>query len=305
MSPESVYREFLTRISSDRIQKNASMKKHTSFQAGGNADLMITPGSLEELSETLKILAFYNVATIVMGNGTNLLVLDGGYRGTIVKIGRDLGRFETNKNTLIAGAGALLKDAAAEALVQGLAGIEFASGIPGSVGGAVFMNAGAYDGEMKGIVEFVRVMSKDGERIDELGNADMGYGYRKSVIMDTGGIVVSAGFSLAAKDPEAIRARMEELSEKRKEKQPLDMPSAGSFFKRPPGSYAGKLIEDAGLKGRSVGGAAISTKHAGFLINKDNATAKDIIGLMRVVQDEVYQNAGVRLEPEIRIIGEE
>jgi UDP-N-acetylmuramate dehydrogenase len=266
---------------------------------------MITPGSLEELSETLKILAFYNVATIVMGNGTNLLVLDGGYRGTIVKIGRDLGRFETNKNTLIAGAGALLKDAAAEALVQGLAGIEFASGIPGSVGGAVFMNAGAYDGEMKGIVEFVRVMSKDGERIDELGNADMGYGYRKSVLMDTGGIVVSAGFSLAAKDPEAIRARMEELSEKRKEKQPLDMPSAGSFFKRPPGSYAGKLIEDAGLKGRSVGGAAISTKHAGFLINKDNATAKDIIGLMRVVQDEVYQNAGVRLEPEIRIIGEE
>jgi UDP-N-acetylmuramate dehydrogenase len=222
-----------------------------------------------------------------------------------VKIGRDLGRFETNKNTLIAGAGALLKDAAAEALVQGLAGIEFASGIPGSVGGAVFMNAGAYDGEMKGIVEFVRVMSKDGERIDELGNADMGYGYRKSVLMDTGGIVVSAGFSLAAKDPEAIRARMEELSEKRKEKQPLDMPSAGSFFKRPPGSYAGKLIEDAGLKGRSVGGAAISTKHAGFLINKDNATAKDIIGLMRVVQDEVYQNAGVRLEPEIRIIGEE
>ena len=305
MSRESIYQELLKRFSSDRVQKNAAMKEFTSFQAGGSADLLVIPGSVEDLSETLKILAFHDVDALIMGNGTNLLVLDGGYRGAIVKIGQDLGHFETKNNLLIAGAGALLKDAAAEALSEGLGGMEFASGIPGSVGGAVFMNAGAYDGEMKGIVAFVSVMSSDGERIYELDNADMEYGYRKSVLMDNGGIVVSAGFSLEVKDKEAIRTRMEELSGKRREKQPWDVPSAGSFFKRPPGNYAGKLIEDAGLKGTSVGGAAISNKHAGFLVNENNATAKDIIGLMRVVQEEVFRTSGVRLEPEIRIIGEE
>lgn len=305
MSRESIYQELLKRFSSDRVKKNVAMKEFTSFRAGGSADLLVVPGSVEDLSETLKILTFHDMDALIMGNGTNLLVLDGGYRGAIVKIGQDLGQFETKNSLLIAGAGALLKDAAAEALSEGLGGIEFASGIPGSVGGAVFMNAGAYDGEMKGIVAFVSVMSSDGERIYELSNADMEYSYRKSVLMDNGGIVVSAGFSLEAKDREAIRTRMEELSGKRREKQPWDVPSAGSFFKRPPGNYAGKLIEDAGLKGTSVGGASISNKHAGFLVNENNATAKDIIGLMRVVQEEVFRTSGVRLEPEIRIIGEE
>jgi UDP-N-acetylmuramate dehydrogenase len=305
LSRESIYQELLKRFSSDRVKKNAAMKEFTSFRAGGSADLLVVPGSVEDLSETLKILTFHDMDALIMGNGTNLLVLDGGYRGAIVKIGQDLGQFETKNSLLIAGAGALLKDAAAEALSEGLGGIEFASGIPGSVGGAVFMNAGAYDGEMKGIVAFVSVMSSDGERIYELSNADMEYSYRKSVLMDNGGIVVSAGFSLESKDREAIRTRMEELSGKRREKQPWDVPSAGSFFKRPPGNYAGKLIEDAGLKGTSVGGASISNKHAGFLVNENNATAKDIIGLMRVVQEEVFRTSGVRLEPEIRIIGEE
>lgn len=305
MSQEGAYQEFSKRFTPSRILRNASMREYTSFQAGGRADLLIIPGSVEELSSTLKILAFHDVDTLIMGNGTNLLILDGGYRGAIVKIGRDLGHFETKENILVAGAGALLKDAAAEALSRGLGGFEFASGIPGSVGGAVFMNAGAYDGEMKGIVGFVQVMSSDGERITEMSNTDMDYGYRKSALMGNGGIVVSAAFSLVTKDREAIRSRMEELSAKRREKQPLDMPSAGSFFKRPPGNYAGKLIEDAGLKGATIGGAAISTKHAGFLVNENNATAKDIIGLMRFVQEQVFLNSGVHLEPEIRIIGEE
>lgn len=305
MTIQEAIRDLSAQLGPDRLIEHATMDCYTSFQAGGAADLLVTPASEEELAEALAALVEGGIPTLVMGNGSNLLVRDGGYRGAILRIGPALGVLQAVEGGIRAGAGALLKEAAAFALDRGLSGLEFASGIPGSVGGAVFMNAGAYDGEMRSVVESVRVLSRDGKRIDTLPVEAMEYGYRTSRLMEDGGIVLSADFRLEPKEKEAIAARMAELSARRKEKQPLDLPSAGSFFKRPPGHYAGQLIEAAGLKGRQIGGAAVSEKHAGFLVNRGGATASDILALMRAVQEAVYRTSGVRLEPEIRIVGED
>ena len=303
-STEKIMTDLAKAIDPKGLVRNASMKEYTSLKAGGSADLLVIPKTEEELRLALAVIAENAVPCFIMGNGTNLLVRDGGYRGVIVKIGADLSAIKTEEETVFAEAGALLSVVAAEALSKSLSGFEFASGIPGSLGGAVFMNAGAYGGEMKHVVSEVNVVSADGKRERTLSVSEMAYGYRSSALMETGELVLSAKLRLTRGDRSDIAATMKELTIRRNEKQPVCYPSAGSFFKRPQGLFAGKLIEEAGLKGERVGGASISTLHAGFLINDGRASASDILALMEKVQQEVHAQFGVMLEPEVRIIGE-
>lgn len=304
MNIKKVTDELTGRIDKTRLIEQAPMKEYTSFRAGGNAALLVVPESIEELKYALKTLNEADVDYFVMGNGTNLLVKDGGYSGAIVRIGGDLAGVEVSGDRIRAEAGALLSVVAGKALEHRLTGFEFAAGIPGSLGGAVFMNAGAYDGEMSRVVESVLAVARDGSREYTLGNEEMQYGYRSSVLMKNGDLAVRATLKLNHGEYDSIAARMKELSEKRNAKQPLKYPSAGSFFKRPEGCFAGKLIQDANLKGLAVGGARVSPLHAGFIINEGGATAADIINLMKVVQNTVYDKFGIMLEPEVRIIGD-
>ncbi len=284
---------------------NADMKEYTSFKAGGRADILVIPENEEQLMYALKTLAGSGVEYMVMGNGTNILVKDGGYRGVIVKIGDAFSDIRVEGEKLIAGSGALMTQVANEALDAGLEGFEFASGIPGSIGGAAFMNAGAYGGEIVHILESVRVAAKDGSRIFTMTNEELELSYRHSKLYETGDIVLEVTLKLKKGDKLTIRNKIRELAEKRNSKQPVDKPSAGSFFKRPEGYYAGKLIQDAGLKGLTVGGAQVSELHSGFVINTGNATASDIVQLKEVVQATVKDKFGVELQPEVRIIGED
>jgi UDP-N-acetylmuramate dehydrogenase len=240
-----------------------------------------------------------------MGKGTNLLIRDGGYRGVIIRLEDAFSEIQVEDTTLIAGAGASLSSVARIAMEYGLSGMEFASGIPGSLGGGTFMNAGAYDGEMKDVVREVKVLSHDGLKTRLVSNEMMDYGYRFSSLMATQEIVLSATLSLVRGERDVISTKMKEFNDRRNLKQPMDWPSAGSFFKRPEGYYAGKLIQDAGLKGLTIGGAQVSPKHSGFIINIGEATATDIISLMHIIQATVLDQFGVRIEPEVRIVGED
>ncbi|MDO4860357.1 MAG: UDP-N-acetylmuramate dehydrogenase [Bacillota bacterium] len=287
------------------VIRNADMKEYTSFKAGGQADILVIPENEEQLMYALKTLAGSGAEYMVMGNGTNILVKDGGYRGVIVKIGDAFSDIRVEGEKLIAGSGALMTQVANEALDAGLEGFEFASGIPGSIGGAAFMNAGAYGGEIVQILESVRVAAKDGSRIFTMTNEELELSYRHSKLYETGDIVLEVTLKLKKGDKLTIRNKIRELAEKRNSKQPVDKPSAGSFFKRPEGYYAGKLIQDAGLKGLTVGGAQVSELHSGFVINTGNATASDIVQLKEVVQATVKDKFGVELQPEVRIIGED
>lgn len=282
---------------------NADMSKYTSFKAGGCADEMVIVDTPEELLEVLIELNSKADPYIMLGNGTNTLVKDSGYHGTVVKLGDSFNKVKVEGERVTAGGGALLSVIAKVALGESLTGFEFAGGIPGSVGGAIFMNAGAYGGEMKDIVETVTLAKKDGSGVVTVKGEDMDFGYRHSVLEETGDIVLSVTYKLAKGDRQEIQSTMAELTQKRNEKQPVQYPSAGSFFKRPEGHFAGKLVQDAGLKGLTVGGAQVSQLHSGFVINVGGATATDIIDLMHVVQDTVEDKFGVRLEPEVRIIG--
>jgi UDP-N-acetylmuramate dehydrogenase len=284
---------------------DAPMSEHTSFRAGGKADLLVIPASREQLTGVLEILFDAEIEAYIMGNGSNILVRDGGYRGVIVKVGPGLSKIEVSGNRIYAESGALLKHIAAAALENGLTGFEFAAGIPGSLGGALYMNAGAYEGEMKDVVDAVEVIDLDSREEFELRNKDMRFAYRRSRLMDQPLVALAAVLRLTAGDPVFIQEKMEDFANRRRSKQPINYPSGGSFFKRPTGHFAGKLIQDAGLMGRRVGGASVSTLHAGFIINDQGATASDILKLMEEVQEAVYKNSGIRLEPEIRIIGEE
>ena len=305
MKLDHIYSELLGQMGATRLIKNASMKEYTSFRAGGNAALLAIPASKAELKLVLQTLASsYLDNYFIMGNGTNLLVRDGGYSGAIVKIGGDLADVSVDGERITAEAGALLSVVASKALEHDLTGFEFAEGIPGSLGGATYMNAGAYDGEMCQVVEAVQAMSRDGEQEYTLTLQEMQYGYRNSILMEKGDLVISVVLKLKQGDHEAISSRMNELTTKRNLKQPLQYPSAGSFFKRPIGNYTGKLIQEANLKGLVVGGARVSPLHAGFIINEGGATATDIINLMKIVQNTVYDQSGIMLEPEVRIIGE-
>lgn len=303
MQIEGIYHELTQKIDQSRLLFNASMKEYTSFRVGGKVALLVLPKTMGEFKDAVSTLASLEAEFLVMGNGTNLLVTDDGYSGVILRIGSDLAQIEVMDTRVKAQAGALLTAVANRALENDLTGFEFASGIPGSLGGAVFMNAGAYGGEMSHVVQSVQVLSKDGKEEYSLTNEEMKYGYRKSLLMERGDFVTAVTLKLSQGNHETIAETMRDLTERRTTKQPLKYPSAGSFFKRPVGHYAGQLIEQASLKGLSVGGARVSPLHAGFIINEKDATATDIIDLMKLVQNIVYDRTGVMLEPEVRIIG--
>ena len=283
------------------IRTEEPMSKHTTFRIGGAAEVFAAPDA-RELPQLLAMAKGADVPVAVIGNGSNLLVGDRGIAGLVIEIGERMSEVRIEGTILVAGAGALLSKAAQTAAAAGLGGLEFAAGIPGSVGGAVVMNAGAYGGEMKDVLQSVKVLTEEGELLS-LAAAELELGYRHSCVPERKYIVVEATMELSAKPEEEIRACMAELRAKRVEKQPLEYPSAGSTFKRPEGYFAGKLIMDAGLRGYTVGGAQVSEKHCGFVINKGGATAADVRQLMQDVHDRVKEQFDVELEPEVKMIG--
>ena len=291
-------------IGKGHVLYDEPMKKHTTFRVGGPARALVEPGSAEDVKSVVEFCKNEQIPYYIVGNGSNLLVSDAGYRGVIVQIYKEMNEVKVEGDLVKAQAGALLSGIAAKALGAELSGFEFASGIPGTIGGACVMNAGAYGGEMKDVLESVTVLTGEG-KIIELGRNELELGYRTSVIAKKGYIVLGAVLKLERGDGEKIKTYMDELKEKRVTKQPLEYPSAGSTFKRPEGYFAGKLIEDAGLRGFQVGGAQVSEKHCGFVINRDHATAADIMELMRQVQSRVKENSGVDLEPEVKRLGDE
>ena len=298
-----LYQELCGILGEENVFTKEPMSRHTTFRAGGPADFFVTPEKEGQVRKTLSLLKEAQVPRYIMGNGSNILVGDRGYRGVILQICKKMNRIRIQDTVIQAQAGALLSKIAAEAQAKGLTGFEFASGIPGSLGGAAMMNAGAYGGEMKQVLIQAQILNASGEIEDVLAE-EMELGYRSSVFSRNGGVILSASIQLEPGDPPAIQSRMEELKFLRTSKQPLEYPSAGSTFKRPEGYFAGKLIQDAGLRGFQVGGAQVSEKHCGFVINKDQATAMDIRSLMEQVSEKVYAQFGVRLEPEVKLIGE-
>ncbi len=283
------------------LRYNEPMSLHTSFRIGGTAEIMAFPKSREELADVLKQSAILDCKCAILGAGTNVLAPDEGIAGVVVCLKDCIDGMERLDETHIrVMAGVTMTRAAVYAANMELSGLEFAHGIPGTVGGGVYMNAGAYGGEICQVAKSVEIMDRAGN-ISTLSNEEMKFSYRHSVLEETGDIVISAVFSLEPKPSEEIKARMKELMAKRSASQPLDLPSAGSAFKRPAQGYAAALIDDAGLKGYQVGGAAISKKHAGFAVNLGGATASDVRKLLKQVSDMVYENSGIRLEPEVRI----
>ena len=303
MSFDDIRKELGEGIPGVCIEENVPMAQYTSFRAGGKARMMVIPADAEQLSAVLGVLSGSGVQYMVLGNGTNILVKDSGYDGVIVKIGSGFDYVRQEGCRLVCGSGTRMSVAAKAALEGGLSGFEFASGIPGFTGGAVFMNAGAYGGEMKDILRRAKIVSKDGSHEFYMTADELEMGYRHTKLHDTGDIVTEVEFVLEEGNRTQIKAKMSELMEKRNSKQPVNFPSAGSFFKRPEGYFAGKLIQDAGLKGLSVGGAQVSELHSGFIINRGGATATDILQLMEMIQARVFDEFGVRLETEVRIIG--
>lgn len=289
-------------VSKENIQVDEEMSKHTTFRTGGCVSAFVQVKSEEQLQRILKFLHKMEEPYYVLGNGSNLLVSDEGFEGIMIQIGSKMSEIQVFNETMYVQAGASLIRVAKEAYEHGLTGLEFASGIPGTIGGATVMNAGAYGGEMKQIIKKVRIMSQEGE-ILELDNASMEFDYRSSAILNRNFIVLDVELMLNPGNKEKIYETMQELSKKRREKQPLEYPSAGSTFKRPEGNYAGKLIMDAGLRGYRVGDACVSEKHCGFVINTGHATSKDIWKLIYEVQKKVYETSGVRLETEVIPIG--
>lgn len=287
----------------DCVKANEPMSVHTTFRVGGPADLFVMPRTKEEAQKTIVYLKENQIPYYILGNGSNLLVSDAGYRGVVVQIFKMMNQIEVKDNLIYAQAGVLLSVLANKALEHSLTGLEFASGIPGTLGGACVMNAGAYGGEMKDVLQEVVVLDRDGS-IFTLGADELEMGYRTSAISKKDYIVLEAVLKLKKGDKDAIKCRMDELKEQRVTKQPLEYPSAGSTFKRPEGYFAGKLIQDSNLRGFTVGGAQVSEKHCGFVINKDQASAKDVWDLMTQVSDIVYEKFGVRLEPEVKMLGD-
>ncbi len=288
-------------VPAERILFQEPMKLHTTFRIGGPADCLIYLENEDQLCRIQKYLRLMDVPYVVIGNGSNLLVDDDGYRGIVLVIGKYMSRIEVKGDYLEAEAGALMSQVAKTAKDNGLTGLEFAAGIPGTVGGGAVMNAGAYGGEMSQVVTTVTVVNRNGE-IMELDNSTMEYGYRTSVIQNQPFVVTKVTFRLQPGDPQEIAAKMEELALRRREKQPLEYPSAGSTFKRPEGHFAGQLIMEAGLRGYSVGGAKVSEKHCGFIINTGNATAEDVKDVIWEVQRRVKDRFHVDLEPEIKFL---
>lgn len=290
-------------IPAPRLMVNTSLAPYTTFKIGGPADYLILPANVEEVVGVLQLARRQNLPVTVLGNGSNVLVLDKGVRGIVLRFGSDMAALRHNGTTVIAGSGALLKDVSQYAADLGLAGLEFSIGIPGSIGGAVFMNAGAYDGEMSNVVTAVTAACPDGT-LQRFTAAETGFSYRHSVFQDNHCTICEVELTLERGDLSLIRGKMGDFTTKRETKQPLEIPSAGSTFKRPPGNYAGTLIEQTGLKGFRIGGAQVSLKHAGFVVNAGGATAKDVLALIGEVQKQVFEKHGVMLHPEVRTLGE-
>ncbi len=299
-----VYRMFKSIIEKGTVLVDEPMSKHTSFKIGGPVDVFVIPGTIDELAHSIKLCKDEALDYFVMGNGSNLIVRDKGIRGIVIKVSESLNDIRVEGTKLIAEAGALLSVVSKVALRYSLTGLEFASGIPGSLGGAIAMNAGAYGGEMKDVVTKVICLDKDGNFI-EYNNVDMNFGYRQSKVQHENLIVIKVEMELKEGNYEDIKTYMSELTEKRTSKQPLSLPSAGSVFRRPEGHFAGKLIEDAGLKGLRHGDAQVSDKHSGFIVNVGNATGDDVTNLIKTVQKTVSDKFGVKLETEVKIMGEE
>lgn len=298
-----LYNELLKIMSEEQVKTEEPMKNHTTFRVGGPAEFFVMPRSAEEVKKVIDLCRRESFPYYIIGNGSNLLVSDQGYRGVVLQIYKEMSYIEIEENVVVAQAGALLSAIANKALENGLTGFEFAAGIPGTLGGACVMNAGAYGGEMKDVLEEVTVLTEEGEVLT-IPKENLELGYRTSIIARKGYIVLEARIQLREGEKEAIKSLMEELKDKRVSKQPLEYPSAGSTFKRPEGYFAGKLIQDAGLRGFSVGGAQVSEKHCGFVINRENATAADVAELMRQVSARVEEEFGVKLEPEVKRLGE-
>ena len=298
--------EIVTRLinitGKDNVRINEPMKNHTTFKIGGPAQYYVTPESVTQIQEVVSLCRNMNIPLHVIGNGSNILVGDDGVDGVVLALFNTFSDYEIKDNVITAQAGMSLIKLAVIALREGLTGLEFASGIPGSVGGAVYMNAGAYDGQMKDVVTSVTVLDEAGN-IRILGRDELDMGYRTSAVAKHNMIVLQVIIELKAGDKDQIKDRMNQLSELRKQKQPLEYPSAGSTFKRPEGYFAGKLIADAGLKGYSIGGAAVSEKHAGFVVNMGGATAKDVVELTDYIKKRIIEQFGVTLELEIKKIG--
>lgn len=304
MVMNEVYEKLKDKIQIDRIRRNESMQEHTSFKIGGPVDIMVLPASVEEIRYALQVCRDHQVPYYVIGNGSNLLVRDKGIRGVVIKIAENFSDVRIEGNRVVAQAGILLSALAKKIMKESLGGFEFASGIPGTLGGAVAMNAGAYGGEMKDVVTGASVLDHDG-KVSWLRRDELAFGYRNSIIQQKGLIVLEVEMEFQKGDYEKIKEITADLTQRRTTKQPLHLPSAGSIFKRPPGHFAGKLIEDAGLKGVRIGDAQVSELHSGFVVNVGSATAADVIHLMKLVQKVVRDQFGVELHPEVRIIGEE
>lgn len=304
---ENMRQEFETKlfhtIDKEKIYVNEKMEKHTTFRIGGPADYFVMPSDVTDVKAVIELCEQEKVPYYVVGNGSNLLVGDKGFRGVIIQIAGNMNQLQADGEVITAQAGCSLAQIAGKALDEELAGFEFAAGIPGTLGGAVRMNAGAYGGEIKDVLESAVVLTKEG-KVMELSVNEMEFGYRTSIIERTGWTILGGKIRLHKGKREEIKAVMDDLREKRASKQPLEYPSAGSTFKRPKGYFAGKLIQDAGLRGFRVGGACVSEKHSGFVINIDHATADDVVSLMEQVDEKVRAQFGVGLEPEVRRIGE-
>lgn len=303
---EGLYRAFSERLGEKALRREAPLWEHVSFRVGGPCRLMVFPQKEEEIAFSAELCRQEGVPFFILGRGTNLLPSDEGYEGVVIKLGAGFDgiREEAREGSLYAQAGALLSSMARAALERSLTGLEFAAGIPGTLGGGVVMNAGAYDGQLGSLIRQVRTLGTDG-KIRCYSREECGFSYRHSIFQDQkqNEIILGASVSLLPGETERIREKMEDFSRRRSEKQPLSFPSAGSTFKRPPGHFAGQLIEEAGLKGLSVGGAMVSTLHAGFIINQGNAAARDIMDLILLVRDTVADRRGILLEPEVKLLG--
>ena len=302
MLNQDFYNKLAEIVSSEAILENEPMSKHTTFRIGGNAEVFVSP-KISQVADIMKLAKEYEVPVTIIGNGSNLLVGDKGISGLVLSFGKDAEEMQVDGSCMIVSAGALLSKIAAEAAKRSLTGFEFAAGIPGTLGGAIVMNAGAYGGEIKDVLISATVLTPEGEVL-ELSNGELDFSYRHSCIPENGYIVLEAILEFMPSEETAIREKMAELKKSRVEKQPLEYPSAGSTFKRPEGHFAGKLIQDADLRGYTVGGAQVSEKHCGFVVNKGNATAADVLQLIEDVKKIVYDKFQVELEPEVKMLGE-
>ncbi len=299
----AIYNDLLKIVDASNIKRDEYLYKHTYTKLGGKADFFVTPATYEEVQKLFRYCKDHHVPFTLIGNGSNLIVRDGGVRGVVCSL-EHLNKIWREGNKIIAQSGASIIATSRRALEESLTGLEFACGIPGTVGGAVFMNAGAYGGEIKDVLETCLLIDQNGEIVQREAK-ELDLSYRYSNIQETGEIVLEATFQLKPGNYDEIKAVMDDLTFRRESKQPLEYPSCGSVFKRPPGYYAGKLIQDSNLQGTRIGGAEVSRKHAGFIVNIDNATAADYIALIRHVQKTVKEKFGVELETEVRIIGED